>query len=89
MKKWAMTDDPTTALAARVQRLEDIEAIKHLNGGQIDLTGQELADIIAFVHDEKEQMIFSEADIPEEIEEMMHHEGEEDHHEAGEEDDHG
>ncbi|MDD9922392.1 MAG: c-type cytochrome [Boseongicola sp.] len=58
-------------------------------GGQIDLTGQELADIIAFVHDEKEQMIFSEADIPEEIEEMMHHEGEEDHHEAGEEDDHG
>jgi mono/diheme cytochrome c family protein len=58
-------------------------------GGQIDLTGQELADIIAFVHDASEQKKFSEADIPHEIEEMMHHEGEEDHHKEGEEDDHG
>ena len=58
-------------------------------GGQIDLTGQELADIIAFVHNASEQKKFSEADIPPEIEEMMHHEGEEDHHAEGEEDDHG
>ena len=57
-------------------------------GGQIDLTGQELADIIAFVHNASEQKRFSEADIPHEIEEMMHHEGEEDHHAEGEEDDH-
>ena len=57
-------------------------------GGQIDLTGQELADIIAFVHNASEQKRFSEADIPQEIEEMMHHEGEEDHHAEGEEDDH-
>ena len=58
-------------------------------GGQIDLTGEELADIIAFVHDAAEQTRFSMSDVPEEIEEMMHHEGEEDHHEEGEEDDHG
>ncbi|MDA7429202.1 c-type cytochrome [Primorskyibacter aestuariivivens] len=58
-------------------------------GGQIDLSGQELADIIAFVHDAAEQRNFSKADIPHEIEEMMHHEGEDDHHEEGEEDDHG
>ena len=58
-------------------------------GGQIDLTGEELADIIAFVHDAAEQTRFSMADVPEEIEELMHHEGEEDHHEEGEEDDHG
>ena len=58
-------------------------------GGQIELTGQELADIIAFVHDAQEQAKFSEADIPHEIEEMMHLEGEEDQHEEEQEDDHG
>ncbi len=58
-------------------------------GGQIDLTGEELADIIAFVHDAEEQKKFSMTDVPEAIENMMHHEGEEDHHEEGEEDDHG
>ena len=47
-----------------------------------------MADIIAFVHNASEQKRFSEADIPQEIEEMMHHEGEEDHHAEGEEDDH-
>lgn len=33
-------------------------------GGQIELTGQELADIIAFAHDPEEQASLSEADIP-------------------------
>lgn len=42
-------------------------------GGQIDLTGQELADIIAFVHDPEEQRRFSAADIPAEMAEMMEH----------------
>lgn len=42
-------------------------------GGQIDLTGQELADIIAFVHDPEEQHRFSAADIPAEMAEMMEH----------------
>ena len=33
-------------------------------GGQIEFTGQELADIIAFLHDEDEQKKFSEAEFP-------------------------
>lgn len=58
-------------------------------GAQIEFTGAELADIIAFVHDADEQKRFSEKDIPEEIKEMMHHMGEEDHHKDGAVDDHG
>ena len=41
-------------------------------GGQIELSGAELAAIIAFVHDADEQKKFSQADIPHEIEELMH-----------------
>ncbi len=52
-------------------------------GEQIELTGQELANIIAFVHDESEQQTFSDADIPPGIRELMHHmEGGEAEHEA-------
>jgi cytochrome c551/c552 len=40
-------------------------------GEQIDFTGQELADIIAFVHDEKEQRKFSEADVPPELRHLI------------------
>lgn len=40
-------------------------------GEPISLTGQELADIIAFVHDEEEQKKFSAADIPPNIEDAM------------------
>ncbi len=40
-------------------------------GEPITLTGQELADIIAFVHDAEEQEKFTEADIPHEMEDMM------------------
>ena len=43
-------------------------------GYQIELTGQELADIIAFVHDHDEQHSFSEADIPPQIEKLIDHE---------------
>ncbi len=46
-------------------------------GYQIEFTGDELADIIAFVHDEEEQHKFSEADIPPEIMPMMQHKHEE------------
>ena len=42
-------------------------------GEQITFTGEELADIIAFAHDEEEQHKFSEADIPPEIIPMMTH----------------
>lgn len=40
-------------------------------GGQIELTGQELADIIAFVHSHEEQAKFSQDDIPPQIEQLM------------------
>jgi mono/diheme cytochrome c family protein len=36
-------------------------------GAQIDFTGRELADIIAFAHDPEEQRKFSEADMPPEL----------------------
>ena len=42
-------------------------------GEQIEFTGEELADIIAFVHDEEEQHKFSLADIPPEIMAIMDH----------------
>ena len=42
-------------------------------GEQIEFTGAELADIIAFLHDENEQHKFSEADIPPQIMPMMSH----------------
>lgn len=42
-------------------------------GDVIELNGEELAAIIAFVHDAEEQKKFAEADIPEEIEAMMDH----------------
>ena len=42
-------------------------------GAQIEFTGEELGNIIAFVHDAGEQAKFSEDDIPAEIEEMMEH----------------
>lgn len=40
-------------------------------GRQIEMTGQELADIIAFVHDAAEQKKFSAADIPHDIKDAM------------------
>jgi cytochrome c len=42
-------------------------------GNVIEMSGQELADIIAFVHDPEEQTKFSIADIPEDIQELMDH----------------
>ena len=42
-------------------------------GEQIFFTGEELANIIAFVHDNEAQHTFSEADIPPRVQRMMHH----------------
>lgn len=42
-------------------------------GEQIEFTGNELANIIAFVHSAEEQKKFSEADIPEKISKLMGH----------------
>lgn len=44
-------------------------------GEQIEFTGPELADIIAFLHDEEQQKKFSDADIPPKIKAMMVHMG--------------
>lgn len=51
-------------------------------GDVIQMSGQELADIIAFVHDPVEQAKFSESDIPEDIQALIAHaeEDEEDPH---------
>jgi hypothetical protein len=46
---------------------------EEMMGERIDFTGEELADITAFAHDEEEQHKFSEADIPPEIMPMMSH----------------
>jgi cytochrome c len=42
-------------------------------GEQINFSGEELANIIAFLHDESEQHKFTEADIPPEIMPLMNH----------------
>ncbi len=51
--------------AAMIQMQED------LFGDQIDLSGQDLADLVAFAHDEAEQQELSDADIPEKFRELI------------------
>lgn len=50
-------------------------------GEQIELSGDELSDIIAFSHALEEQKKFSEADIPPRMKELMRHAEEEEPHE--------
>jgi cytochrome c len=61
--------------AAKMWRMAPamIAAQEEALGEQIEFTGDELADIIAFVHHDAEQHHFSESDIPPEIMPMMHH----------------
>ena len=47
-------------------------------GDVIELEGEELASIVAFVHDADEQAKFSNADIPENVQQMMVHTEEKD-----------
>jgi mono/diheme cytochrome c family protein len=86
-------DNPMNPFEFAARMWRGAEAMVELQrdelGGVIELNGEELAAIIAFVHDAEEQAKFTEADIPEVIEDMMHHEGEDDHHAEGESDDHG
>ncbi len=49
-------------------------------GVPIELTGQELADIISFVHSHKEQAIFSNADVPERMMKLINHSDVKEHH---------
>jgi len=44
-----------------------------LFGDQIDLTGQDLADLVAFAHDETEQRKLSREEIPEKFLELIEH----------------
>jgi mono/diheme cytochrome c family protein len=61
--------------AARMWRGADamVELQRDELGEVIELNGEELAAIIAFVHDAEEQAKFSNDDIPENIEAMMNH----------------
>jgi hypothetical protein len=43
-------------------------------GEQVFFTGEELADIIAFIHDDGAQHAFTEKDMTAEAKKMMHHE---------------
>ncbi len=62
--------------AAKMWRMAPymIAAQEEALGEQITFTGDELADIVAFVHDNQEQHHFSEADIPPEVKKWMGHE---------------
>ena len=51
-----------------------IAAQEYAMGEQITLTGEELGNLIAFVHSDEVQHTFSEADLTEKTREMMHHE---------------
>jgi len=50
-----------------------IEAQEDELGSQIEFTGEELGNIVAFVHDAAMQKTFSEGDIPHDMLEMMEH----------------
>lgn len=61
--------------AAKMWRMAPamIYAQEEALGEQILFTGDEIADIIAFVHHDEEQHKFTEADIPPRIQKWMHH----------------
>lgn len=50
-------------------------------GEQIEFNGEELGNIVAFIHDPAEQKKFSEDDIPPRIKDLMQHMEEEEPHE--------
>ena len=50
-------------------------------GGQVEFTGQELADIVAFLHSRRAEQTFTEADIPDNIKKLM--EGDDDKGDGG------
>jgi cytochrome c len=60
-----------------------IEMQREELGAQVEFTGQELADIIAFTHDADEQKKFSDVDIPPEIRKLMRSEDDDGHSDHG------
>jgi len=64
--------DPFDFMARMWRGAEPMIAMqKEELGAQIEFTGQDLADIIAFLHNRKEQKKFSKRDIPPRIRRMM------------------
>ncbi|MEE8470759.1 MAG: c-type cytochrome [Dehalococcoidia bacterium] len=59
-----------------------IYAQEEVMGEQIMFTGQELADIIAFLHNEEAQHAFSEADLTPAARGQMHHNHSDGHHDG-------
>jgi len=53
-------------------------------GGQVEFTGAELADIVAFLQDKEAQKKFTLASLPDDVREMLeHHHEDEEHEEEG------
>lgn len=70
--------DPTMnpfELVAKMWRMAPamIAAQEEELGGQITFSGDEIADIIAFIHDDAQQHKFTKAMIPPEIKKLMRH----------------
>ena len=66
--------NPFTFAARMWRGAETMVALqRELFGNPIDLTGQDLADIIGFVHNGEEQKKFTEADIPHDVLELLGH----------------
>ena len=66
--------NPFTFAARMWRGAETMVALqRRLFGEPIDLSGQDLADIIGFVHDAEEQKKFSEADIPHDVLKLLRH----------------
>lgn len=61
--------------AAKMWRMAPymIEAQEEALGEQILFTGDELADIIAFIHDDEQQQLLTERMISPRVQKMMHH----------------
>ncbi len=62
-------------LVAKMWRMAPamIAAQEEVLGHQILFSGEEIADIIAFVHDDNQQHDFTEAMVPPDVKKMMHH----------------
>jgi len=63
----------TLEFAARMWRgaVEMIQLQQDVLGQQIDLSGQDLADLIAFAHDESEQKRLTEDQVPEHLRDLI------------------
>lgn len=71
-EKMSPAMDPFDFVARMWRGAEPMIAMQRAElGAQIEFTGQELANIIAFLHDREEQRKFSERDIPPRVRRLM------------------